>query len=52
MPALTVRAALPDDRLRSATASSVAQQVWSSLGLEVVEQVRRGALNAGARRCR
>lgn len=36
-------------RLHSVTASSVAQQAWSSLGFEVVEQVRRRALHAGAR---
>ncbi|HEY5061667.1 MAG TPA: hypothetical protein VII52_09040 [Gemmatimonadaceae bacterium] len=32
-----------------ATASPVAQQAWSSLGFEVVEQVRRRALQTGAR---
>lgn len=39
---------LDEIRLHSATASSVAQQAWSSLGFEVVEQVRRRALHAGA----
>jgi GNAT superfamily N-acetyltransferase len=40
---------LDEIRLHSATASPVAEQAWSSLGFEVVEQVRRRALHAGAR---
>lgn len=36
-------------RLHSASASPVAQQAWHALGFEVVEQVRRRAVHAGAR---